>query len=87
MLICHILIWRYKNIKFVNEITWLEKEKRHQELKVYIDAIWPLIDERLTFKRWSVNSSERKSLQGLKTYISSIPESKLVPRLEIFFMD
>lgn len=91
--------YRDRYLELVNEITRSEKEKRHQELKVYIDAIFPLIDERLTFKRWSINSSDIKSLPELKavtrddwkTRISSIPEFGLLPGagmgLEIFFMD
>ena len=53
--------------ELVNEITRLENQKKYQELKQYIDALWPFIDERFTLKNMGTDFLySNKTLPELK---------------------
>lgn len=85
---------RYREL--VDEITRSENQRKHQELKQYIDALWPVIDEKFTFKNMGTDSlysnktlpelkaiTKRELKTWLETLSTAVPEYSLV----ILFMD
>ena len=63
---------RYREL--VDEITRLESERKYRDLKQYIDALWPIIDERFTLKNMGTDI-----LYSNKT----LPELKAITKREL----